>query len=803
MLRLKNEVKLFLEDKEENSIEINDFLLIKNKVSDNSVVLLGTTNKDNCFSYSFRNQLMFDTNTNKILFVFSDVFFELFKDDKNEILKEINSFMLVKDNLQKTIKKEFDSILSEISLEKELLVDPIVEDMAKSALETNSVLEYEIPFSVYKDITFNYFVLSEVQKDIYDYSYNLMEKYLTNNPAYLRECQRIYAAKILYNKMIGLLDEEEKEKSQILMILQDSQYKSLKIKYRTNDGNVLEDSFKTSQLNIKTFPYWIVEEISYKRKILYKCNIKNIYKWEHNKVEILNKISAMNYSSLQKCENFFLSWFPKEMLSDEEVLIAILKINSRVLLKLKDISEFDLEFFENLSKKVDKYSLGLITYQMLDKLKDSLLKDKSFVLALISYGYQIYHYLSKELAYDLDVLKACLKYDIRINHIFNDKENIKNLTFNEQKELLEFMDDLVNKGNEIILVNVIENEELIKECITNVKFAKKQCIYHKKFFDFKHVNVDESFVLEVLKEGRIAVTSLGYNKYVDYGLYDSIPSSLKRNKIIAKEFINQGLQFNVRSQSFYDKFWFAFDSFDEIFEMIKLNNKNRFLIDFLSESEQLKVIEAYPEILCYIFSNKESSKLYEVLTTTKFDFLTEIAIKNPKIFPWSILDKSKILEILKKDNSIVNFIPNYDLNHQDIIDYLSDKVFILDKILNKEFHHDFKIHPFDDKDFLRKQSKFNSAEILSYIPKSTKVLNPYSLQDDKDFVLELIHLNSKNIYGLDKNSSFFKDLDFARIVLELEPESSYLFGKRVLSNKNLKEELKTKLSEEDFSKIFS
>lgn len=53
MLRLKNEVKIFLEDKEENSIEINDFLLIKNKVSDNTVVLLGTNNKNNCFYYNF------------------------------------------------------------------------------------------------------------------------------------------------------------------------------------------------------------------------------------------------------------------------------------------------------------------------------------------------------------------------------------------------------------------------------------------------------------------------------------------------------------------------------------------------------------------------------------------------------------------------------------------------------------------------------------------------------------------------------------------------------------------------------
>lgn len=801
MLRLKNEVKIFLEDKEENSIEINDFLLIKNKVSDNTVVLLGTNNKNNCFYYNFCNQLIFDTNKNEILFVFATAFFQLFKNDESQVLKEINSYKNVKTELQKTVKKEFDSILSEISLEKELLVDPVVENMAKDALNNHSVLEYEIPLSVYNDISFTYSVLSEVQKDIYDYSYNLMEKYLAHNPAYLRECQRIYAAKILYNKMTGMLSEEEKEKNEILMILQDSQYKSLKIKYRTNDGKVLESSFKTAQLNINTFPYWIIEEISYNRKTLYKCSIKNIYKWEHNKEEILSKILAMNYYSLQKDEKFFLSWFPKDMLTDEEVVIGILKTNARILLKLKDISEFDLEFFEHVSKKIENYSLTLFTHQLLRD--SSLLNDKSFVLSLISYGYEIYPYLSKELAYDIDVLKACLKKDMWVQGFFSNKDTIANLTFNEQKELVEFMDDLANKGNEKILLNNIENEELIKECITNIEFAKMQCICHKKIFDFKYVNVDESFILEVLKEGTIA-TVFVYNRYIaNNDFYDSMPSRFKRNKIIAKEFIKQGLQYHITNKDFYDNFWFAFDSLDEIFDTIKISKRNHFLVNFLNLAEQLKLIDDYPEILCYVFSNKDSSKLYEVLTTSKFEFLKEVAIKNSIDFPWSMLDKTQILEILKQDFSVAAFIPNYQLNNQNIVDYLSDKMFILDKIVNKDYYNDFKTHPFDDKNFLRKQSKFNSADILSYIPKSTKVLNPYSLQGDKDFVLELIHLNSKNIYGLDKNSSFFKDLDFASVVLELEPESYYLFGKRVLSNKNLKEELKTKLSEEDFSKIFS
>lgn len=772
--KVNTELVNYVRNKEELSpIEIKGNYYTKLFISDDILFIMEL----NLDLISLKSNLALCLNTRKevVLQVFS---YGLNLIDKFvEDIQELNYSELSKD-FEVAIKDEFLAVIENLEFDNILLKDADVIERAKNA--GYKKLEYNIPVPSFYNI--DIFTFAEILNDIHDAAYSYLEKYLKNNLAYLRECQRICAVNKLIDekrKSIGLIKEVgiENAKEVISNIFNSSDYKSVRITLETKKDEEYTVSVKVKPEMMNSLPpIYAIKEIKWKKNILYKRiddkktisifktslseNLEFLERMYNYKKEFILPIDSFFDDSLYKNPLFMLNYFQYFSNKDE-----FLPLIGEELLK-------DLDFAVKLVNNIRTYdTVNLLNiYELFSDFQN----EEEFCLAFLNKreGIKLYKHFTLKMKQNKNILKSFIKETTEyLNESY--REIYDNLTCEvlNTNDLVHFIEGLLLPYFPATYNLNVVNKDTTKD------FLYRVCIFENKipveFTNGKISTLDDDFMKDFLSK----TESLPHFLLTEFTT--KFKHLLKENEV-QKDLIAKITTGDIKEVENLLKICPDLLSFENIeFVLKEQSYKTGLLLPYCEADVQIQCLKAYPNYFRYIFKLSYASWVKkDALTDKVFKVLDNLLLSS---------DCKYYLEALNtmcfEDDTLQELIKRYPnsieyLNGSRVKKYVKDfetEVFMLPYIKSNNWNISQLLA---DKDFIRNQAKLNPL-VLKYLntPRKNSYLN--SLHNDKDFVLELIKKEPKNIYGLWKKSPFWHDINFAKQVVELNPEAKVIFPKKI------------------------
>lgn len=772
--KLNTELVNYVRNKEELSpIEIKGDCYNKLYISDDILFIM----KLNLEFNSLRSDLALCLNTKKevVLQVFS---YGLNLIDKFvENIQEFN-YSEISKAFEDAIKDEFLAVIENLEFDNILLKDDDVIERAKNA--GYKKLKYNIPVPSF--VNMDIFTFAEILNDIHDAAYSYLEKYLRNNSAYLRECQRIFAINKLIDekrKSIGLVKEVgiENAKEIISNIFKSSDYKSVRMTLETNKNEEYTVSVKVKPETMDALPpIYAIKEIKWKKNILYKRiddektvsifktsldeNLRFLERIYHYRKEFTLPSDSFFDDSLFKNSLFMLSYYSYFSNKDEFLQL----IDEELINDL----DFAVKFVNNI-EIFDRIPL-LTVYQLFPKFQN----EEEFCLGLLKKrdGIKLYKHFSLKMKQNKNILKFFIEKTTEyLNE--NYREIYDNLTYKVLNT-----DDLVNFVESLLLPHFPATYNLdVVNVNTTKDFLYRICIFENKipldFTNGKISKLDDDFVKDFLSK----------TESLPHFLLTEFTTKFKHlltEKEVQKDLIAKITSDDIKEVENLLKICPDLLSFENMdFVLNEQAYKVGLLLPYCEADVQIECLKSYPNYFRHIFKKSYPGWI-------KKDFLTDKVLK--------VLDNLLIsshneeyLESLNsmcfEDDALEEVIKRYPssieyLKGSRVKSYVKNfqtEVFMLPYIKSKNWNVNELL---TDKDFVRNQATVNPL-VLKYLntPRKNSYLN--SLHNDKDFVLELIKKEPKNIYGLWKNSPFWEDINFAKQVVDLIPEATVIFPKKI------------------------
>lgn len=701
--------------------------------------------------------------------------------------KERTKYVDIITNLTKAIQDEFHDVIENMELDPILYKDEGVKEMAENALDTLSMLEYPIPkFNSWDEINLN--EMASLCLDINEGAYNFLEKYLKSKPAFIRECQRVLVANKIFTEKLKKEGRDYSWKAiynSILKILNDTSHKSVQICYELGNGEQRTESFKINSSLIEGLPptYSIVK-ISWKKEVLYdRAEIRDdIDTWKTELSENEDFLRNRVWKSQKLFPKYYLFLSPK-LLDNEEFCLSLLSSsNWNEILSIipKKFSENPI-FVGKLLKNSYYFK-----YYLNERIKEDSSLASSFpqFVGNAEFYNQIcqtepncFAFFPLEMKQNKEIIKSLIEFKDEEHRFHNEIPNLTSTFLTKEvlnsEELIETVETLAKSYPGKVGVNMD-----VLEKFTDKDIILCSCQYTKDILNCSKIPStllnDKEWVIELLK----------YVRDFDFeNVYSHLPKTLREDKDILALIFKydkgdskfQNRLISSGTMPLDDLYALLLDEDGEIsfkagqilnhlkleyvYEMVK---RNPFLI-------QPCLANMYGSLFS---SDKENKEL--VKFAVKQNYMSIQGIRS------NYLQKSWWIDLLKIDERVFEFIPE---NHysEEVLSFVGKTQYILPKIneIRKSNPNLYKKLALD-KDFVMHQATLNSDILKDILPVDKRIYGGNeSLQEDKDFVLELIKLNPKNIYSLAKKSRFWKDLDFAEQVIKLESEAIDLFSKSI------------------------
>jgi len=528
--------------------------------------------------------------------------------------------------------------------------------------------------------------------------------------------------------------------------------------------NELSNKYKIPMICIKA--YYINNEkklkldYTYNNKTLKEIILDNLSKndGKNNKNEF-NKI--LSFSITFRKENFLIS--------------------KKLSPKFKNIlSEWFTKFSENTGK-MDKKMFEIFLLSTNTNISNKEL-DERINLIFNKYGQKEKGYIIEEefLKYYLDLLLEENKFDYCI-------ENLYNMGYNEHLENKKESSNVSHIENEnsfrFILSN---NDEILNEFIKDYNDSNQKIDYNFLFFLSTNLN-NYNYLLYKFNKDKKALDNLFEDKYKLLLLYyliiiESFIQDIELQFIDYKNIFKNDLNFE---QIFCSKKYEPFDNID-------INEKNKFLEDFIKNGNYIKLVE-YIAVKLNKFNGNIDDLLQECfLKSMKLIIIIYracVGVKKIKDFPIDdniyYLDYSHISNLLENKDNLKNIVLNYNYSNyiESLMDYLNTNV--TESICNKCFDSLIDLLAFNKEinkciiDDTKKKNNFisliesivisNNSYCINKIINTLKELSfkTSSIENEFiDFLGDMIISSFDNLMNNDKEKNLYYFFNFLNQIID-------------------------------------
>ena len=549
----------------------------------------------------------------------------------------------------------------------------------------------------------------------------------------------------------------------------------VKVTFELNDGSEFTESVKTP-MNLHVLPpYYSVKRISWKKDVLYERDESKAEDWKQDLAENLEWLEKLDYNFVRyyNLSQPYKSFISKSALNKREFALNFLVVNPEdAITMINPKFKTDFSFVKDYIRKTD----NIYKVKSVLELFPSFLSDVEFY----KYWFRTNKSYLKYESYKDFIIEA--KRDKEILQIFIEGADYEEV----QRELNTFVLNTPTLIHfvESILVKCPEksyNEELLASCENRqiaINILKRSS---RKGFDEvnKTITVDKDFVLKVLDK------SNSWNIY--YANDNNKLSSLYFNPtlkyLLDDEDIKMAFMSRVRTTNKCQILaqYLSFTT-EKAKSIIKKDEKlASVLLAMLTDEQKKELIDENPNLLISLFDSfinieygKKTIKLQLILDVFDKDMeLVRGVLKcyyfSTEDFAWLIKNKIELLKVVPSDRVTWNLLKTVKDEYY-ILPYLKQSI--------------DSVHILTDEEFMKEQAELSPDKlILKYClpPRGTIKHRLDFLTEKKDFVLDIIKLNPKNIYDLPKKSHLWLDVDFAKEVIELIPDAKKLFSKTIIA----------------------
>ena len=482
----------------------------------------------------------------------------------------------------------------------------------------------------------------------------------------------------------------------------------------------LSNKYKIPMIFIETYYINNEEKIkldyTYNNKTLKEIILDNLDKNDGKNIKIeFNKI--LSFSTHFHKENFL--------------------IDKKLSPKFKNIlSKWFRQFSEN-KRKMDKKEFEKLLLSVNTNISN---KDSEERINLIfnKYGKKEKGYIIEDefFKYYLDLLLEENKFDYCI-------ENLKNMGYNEHLENKKI--DAINlfhiENENSFRFTLSNNEDILNEFIKDYNDSNQKIDYNFLFFLSTNIN-NYNYLLSKFNKDKKALDNLFEDEYKLLLLYyliiiESFVQDIELQFIDYKNIFKNNLN---AQQIFCSKKYEPFDNID-------INEKNKFLEDFIKNGNYIKLVEYITHKINKFNGNIDDLLKECIIKSMKLIIIIYRAcfgVKKPEDFPIDdniyYLDYSHIGKLLENKDNLKNIVLNYNYSNyiESLMDYLNTNT--RDLIYDKCFESLIDLLAFN-------------KEINKCIIDDTKNINNFNA------LIESIVI-SNNSYCINKIINTLKELTF-------------------------------------------
>lgn len=768
-MKLEKNIQFFLDYEEETHFTYKNCVYVKVQYNTDYIALYKTDVNDYAINDLSLVCLYSVISKKPIIFFDRD-----FLDDYSEHMY----YRTMLKSVKSLIKQEFNDLSNFITEDKSLLLRQDLKDKAKELFLNSKEPEFQLPTMIsLRKITLDDYI--QIAEDSSEYAYNLVEKYLTEHSELITEFQEYLALKELLEDCYETFPTEFLIQKEFIKIASNSSYKQLRLMVERSDGSIEELVIKNSSNFYASYPFYAIKKILHGRSVLYERAFSDLEKYQLSEEWNLEKASQ-----LVSLNNFIICLSPK-LLDSENFVLEGCKLSFEFYkgasTRLKNDISFIKKIFElcQISEKAEElYFL----------LPEKWQKDVDFCIQLIeTFKAEIFN---------------CFEEEIQKNH----------------KVFQTFMNEFdADKNMSILYSGNFSREILADDCNYDCFVSKMKTV--------KDVEWPKEF-LKYIKDETLALKQISTKFYEER--FKKLSEEFRFNKNFVHDYLDNieyMNKFSSKAETFTANIldYLSEDELDDwslikrILAYMDLKYSNtrlprKYLNEELAELKakidpqqiayfpkdiQRKVIEkCYGDSMLFYYSTVKNS------VPENEEFLLKLAKLNPKQVGYmKLYSKDFIFELVKTNVEAYRYLTCEQLN-TDLIEYVKDKIFVLD-VLPEKSKHNASYHPINDKEFVLKQFELAPNEykefLLGYIPKATKMIDDYSLLDDEEVVKAAIEKGYSNVHSVlqPKDLPIWKDINLAKKLCVWDVSLFPYFKKEAMKDFDIIKSLYEELSKED------
>lgn len=686
--------------------------------------------------------------------------------NKNPLIHFTNDFLPIAKNGAKYYEKLIDDVKELMEYEFQDLSDFISTDISLLDREDLKAKAKEY-FLQDEKPTFNFPQiidckllslndLIEMAEDSNEFAYNKIEQYISLHPEVIEQYQEMVAINTLMKDCEKTLSTKVLIEKQLSDIANNPSYKSLRVDVELGDGYIIEEKVEKFEKEnfYRFYPFYSITKVCHGRQVLYERTFENLEEYQLSETYNLEEVSKLNsryYSSSNITS--YMDCINSKLLDSESFVFELCEISTDYFKKASNRLKDDEGFVTSLLDTNKSFINKLIA--IFEGVGSTLQTNIDFCKMLLEkYSLKLYRFFKKEMLIEPSIMNYfttnCNEQDLEyissiiiLNDLFNDK-SIKDLFFKGIKENLEKRKEYFFLP--ISLLKYIEDEAFALEQVLSVGD------YERRFYNLNEkLRFDKNFVEKYINsiKAMLAPESYKFTSTIIYSLSnDELEDIDLMEKILIDYQFSNYLYTRLPSKVLTE----------DLCSKVCLKTPTNII--YFPEDIQIKEIKKNP-----IWFQFSSLKKY---SSDVADLFFELAKRSPsQILYMQGYSKEIALNFVKLNIESYKYIKSYYLLDPEILDYVKDKIFILN-ILPDKTKWNASRHPINDKEFVLKQFELVPDDekplVLSYIPKATKRIDAFSLLDDKEVVYAALDKDYRNILNLDSKSKFWEDIEVAKKV---------------------------------------